>query len=116
MVRPQIFRQGILFGAVATEAGGTGERCSGIEQVDAVGGGIGREGVAIATAGQEIERHHSERTVRIPSESAAAHHHIQVVALAVLNREVEDAAAGGLGEVETESHTAHLRKASLIRV
>jgi hypothetical protein len=31
VVRPQIVRQGILLGAVATEAGGTGERCSGVE-------------------------------------------------------------------------------------
>ena len=103
MIGLQIFGQGILFRAVATEASGTGERCSGVEQVDAVCGGIGREGVAIATAGQEIERHHPERTSRIPSESTAAHHDIQIIALAVLNRKVEDAAAGGLGEVKTES-------------
>ena len=116
VVHLQVLSKGILFGAIATEGGGTGERRGGIEQVDAVGGSIRGERIAVPTAGQEVECHHPERAGRITDQDPAAYHHIQVVTLGVLNREVEDAAASQSGEVEAERQTAHLGEPTLIGI
>ena len=113
MVGLQIFRQRILFGAVTSKGGGTGEGCGGVEQIHPVDRGIGWERVAVAAACQEVERHHSEAAVCIAYQRAAAYHHIEVVAQAVLDRHVDDAATCWLGEIEAEGHATHLRESSL---
>ena len=120
MICLQILGKSILFGAVASEGGNTGERCGGTEQINPIGrtrnilNCIRGERIAVAAAGQEVQRHHPERARRITYQGPTANQHIKVIALAVLDGEVEDATAGGLGEIEAERYAAHLGETPLV--
>ena len=110
----KVLGQCILFGAIRREGGGAviGAIAVEILQIHAVDARPGREGVAVAAIGEETERDDAHLGRAVALQHPVLHQNVEVVALLVGDRRVDDAAARGAVVVKAELNARHLRELS----
>ena len=90
MVGGQELGQGVLLGTVGGEGGDAGAGGAiARREIHPAGVGEAGEGVAISAPSQEVERHHADGAVGVARHRSAAHHDVEVVAVLILNAEID---------------------------